>query len=54
MSRTQRYRQQHADLAALIVDLVRELNAATLKADAARARGTLAVLAGKVKLHLAG
>lgn len=53
MSRTQRYRQQHADLAALAAELERELTVATLTADPGKARSLLSSLAGKLSVHLA-
>lgn len=53
MSRTLRYRQQHAELAALVVELERQLDAATLSADPTKARTLLSTLAGKLSVHLA-
>lgn len=53
MNRTERYRQQHVEIASLVTQLERELNARLLAQDASSARRTLATLAGKLTLHLA-
>jgi hemerythrin-like domain-containing protein len=53
MSRTERYRQQHAELATIVTELERELDATRLGADASNARRLLSSLTGKLTLHLA-
>lgn len=53
MSRTDRYRQQHVELASLVTDLEKELDPTRLAADATSARRILSTLAGKLNLHLA-
>ena len=53
MSRTARYREQHADIARIVTDLEAELDVGKLAADASKARSLLSSLAGKIKLHLA-
>lgn len=53
MARTDRYREQHAELAKIVTDLEKELDEARLAADATQARKLLSALAGKITVHLA-
>lgn len=52
MSRTTRYREQHADIAKVVADLEAQLDATKLGADGAPARKLLSSLAGKIAVHL--
>lgn len=52
MARTDRFRQQHNDLLKIAGDLQALLNPADLAKDGTKARSCLAVLMGKLVLHL--
>lgn len=53
MALTDRYREQHQELLAIVGDLSKLLNASTLGTNADAARKTLSSLAGKLNVHLA-
>jgi hypothetical protein len=53
MSRTQKFRDQHADLLQLATELQALLQPAKLAADATAARACLSRLMGKLTMHLA-
>jgi hypothetical protein len=53
MSRTEKYREQHRELEALIGQMAAGFDPARLAQDASPMRTLLSQLAGKVKVHLA-
>ena len=53
MSKTQKYREQHQELVAMVGQLQPLLKPATLAQDASWARSLLSGLAGKLNVHLA-
>lgn len=53
MARTDNFRQQHRELAAIVKNIEVKLNPATLPADADEVRKLLSTLAGKLSVHLA-
>ena len=53
MSRTDKYREQHRDLEAVVSQIVPLLQEGTLAEDASQVRSLLSQLAGKLNVHLA-